>query len=52
MKILIAEDDPISRHLLERLLVQWSYDVVVTTDGVEAWYLLQQPAQPLKLVVC
>ena len=46
MKVLIAEDDPISRHLLERLLVQWSYDVVATTDGVEAWYLLQQPDAP------
>ncbi len=36
MRILIAEDDPVSRRLLEAKLVKWGYDVVVTCDGNEA----------------
>jgi DNA-binding response OmpR family regulator len=40
MRILIAEDDPTSRVLLERLLTKWGYEVVVTSDGAEAWEVL------------
>ncbi len=46
MKILIAEDDPISRRLLEAKLVKWGYDVVVTTDGNEALEALQAKDAP------
>ena len=46
MKILIAEDDPISRRLLQAALSKWGYDVVVTTNGREAWDALQQPDAP------
>ncbi len=46
MRILIAEDDPVSRHLLETFLVKWSYQVVVATDGAEAWRILQQEDPP------
>ena len=35
MRVLIAEDDVVSRCLLEATLVKWGYDVVVTNDG---WY--------------
>jgi two-component system cell cycle response regulator len=41
VKILIAEDDPVSRRLLEVFLGKWGYDVVVTSDGNEAWEMLQ-----------
>lgn len=41
MKILIAEDDPVSRKLLETALTRWNYEVVVTTDGAKAWDALQ-----------
>jgi len=41
MKVLIAEDDPISRRMLEAFLVKWGYEVVVTTQGEEAWAALQ-----------
>jgi diguanylate cyclase (GGDEF)-like protein len=44
--ILVADDDPIGRHLLERLLVQWSYDVVVASDGDEAWWTLSREDGP------
>lgn len=46
MKILIAEDDPISRRLLEAMLIKWGYEVVVTGDGAEAWAALQQDDAP------
>ena len=46
MKILIAEDDPVSRKLLETLLIKWGYDVVVTCDGEQAWEKLHQKDSP------
>ncbi|MCB0209782.1 MAG: response regulator transcription factor [Anaerolineae bacterium] len=46
MKILIAEDDLVSRHLLQVKLRQWGYDVVETKDGQEAWQALQQEDSP------
>ena len=46
MKILIAEDDPVSRRLLEAKLVKWGYDVVVTCDGDEAWEALRAEDAP------
>jgi PAS domain S-box-containing protein len=46
MKILIAEDDPVSRRLLEAKLVKWGYDVVVTCDGDEAWKALRAEDAP------
>ena len=46
MRILIAEDDPTSRVLLERLLTKWGYEVVVTSDGAEAWEMLDGDDAP------
>jgi two-component system chemotaxis response regulator CheY len=46
VKVLIAEDDPVSRRLLEAFLGKWGYDVVVTSDGSEAWEVLQKPEAP------
>ena len=46
MKVLIAEDDSISRRLLEAFLRKWGYDVIVTSDGREAWEALQNPEAP------
>jgi len=46
MKILVADDDPVSRRLLEILLNKWGFDVTVATDGHEAWRELQNPASP------
>jgi DNA-binding response OmpR family regulator len=37
MKVLIAEDDPDSRELLGWMLQKLGYQVVVTTNGKEAW---------------
>jgi DNA-binding response OmpR family regulator len=46
MKILIAEDDLVSRKMLEATLVRWGYQVVVTSDGAEALQALQEPEAP------
>jgi PleD family two-component response regulator len=46
MKILLAEDEAVSRSALSRLLERWGYEVVLTTDGAAAWHVLQQPEPP------
>ena len=40
MKILIADDSIVSRHLLEATLRKWGYEVVVACDGGEALEVL------------
>ena len=45
-KIVIAEDDPISRRLLEVFLTRWGYQVAVATSGTEALELLEQEDAP------
>ncbi|MBK9169837.1 MAG: diguanylate cyclase [Bryobacterales bacterium] len=50
MRILIAEDDPISRRLLETILGKWGYEVVVAHDGDQAWKHLQGDDAP-RLVI-
>jgi diguanylate cyclase (GGDEF)-like protein len=51
MRILIAEDEAISRRLLQRKLEQWGYDVVAAVDGTEAWAFLQEPDAPRMAVL-
>jgi two-component system cell cycle response regulator len=46
VNVLIAEDDMVSRRLLEAILTKWGYEVTVTRDGVEAWEVLQGAAPP------
>ncbi|MCP4376971.1 MAG: diguanylate cyclase [bacterium] len=46
MRILIAEDDPVSRRLLEATLSNWGHEVVVTCDGKEAMKALMEPDPP------
>ncbi len=51
MKILIAEDDSISRRLLQAALVKWGYEVTVTADGRAAWEVLQSADPPRLLIL-
>jgi len=46
MRILIAEDDAVSRRLLENTLKKWRYDVISTTNGAEAVRVLASPDAP------
>ena len=48
--VLIAEDDTISRRLLEATLVRWGYRVVAVENGEKAWAVLSVPGSP-RLVV-
>lgn len=41
MKVLIAEDDDVSRRVLETLLRKWGYEVTATLDGEAAWDVFQ-----------
>lgn len=41
MKILIAEDDSVSRCLLEVTLTKWGFEVISTSDGHQALEVLQ-----------
>ena len=46
MKILIADDDTITRVAIGRLLEKWGYDVVQANDGSEAWESVCQEDPP------
>jgi two-component system, NtrC family, sensor kinase len=47
MKILIADDDPVSRRLLQNYLEKWGYEVTTAQDGAEAWRLFEGDAFPM-----
>ncbi|MCI0464413.1 MAG: response regulator [Gemmataceae bacterium] len=46
MKILIAEDDPLYRHLIQTTLAEWGYEVVTAEEGEAAWRILQGADTP------
>jgi len=46
MRILIAEDDPVSCLILERTLTGWGHEVTVATDGKQAWDVLRRADAP------
>lgn len=46
MRILLADDDPAFRHLIEGILVKWGYQVVICANGSEAWGVLQWKNPP------
>ena len=45
-RILIADDNLVFQRVLRTILTQWGYDVVVASDGDEAWRLLQADDAP------
>ena len=51
MKILIAEDDKISRRILQMNLTTAGHEVIVTEDGAAAWAILESDDSPPKLAV-
>jgi two-component system, cell cycle response regulator len=50
LKVLIADDNSVSRLLLERLLSKWGYEVIQANDGARAWEILQTEDPP-RLVI-
>ena len=49
MRILVAEDERITRRLLQRQLEQWGHEVVTAEDGAQAWDRFQQ--EPFDVIV-
>jgi two-component system, NtrC family, sensor kinase len=47
MKVLIADDDPVSRRLLQSYLQKWGHEVIATVNGAEAWRQIQTEGFPL-----
>jgi two-component system NtrC family sensor kinase len=47
MKILIADDDSVSRRLLQNYLQKWGYEVTPAQDGAEAWRLFENDLFPM-----
>src|SRR6202451_2410868 len=45
-RILVSEDDPVSRRLLELFLVKWGFEVAVATTGTEALTMLERMDAP------
>jgi sigma-B regulation protein RsbU (phosphoserine phosphatase) len=46
MKILIAEDERITRRTLQRQLEKWGHEVVAAEDGQEAWEQYRKQDEP------
>ncbi|HXO31304.1 MAG TPA: diguanylate cyclase [Candidatus Acidoferrales bacterium] len=44
--VLIAEDDPLFRRILERWFQQWDYRVMAVENGLDAWEVLQREDAP------
>ncbi len=50
MRVLIADDDQISRKVVKSLLSKWGYEAVEVGDGEQAWTILQEEDSP-RLVI-
>lgn len=47
MRLLIAEDDAVSRRMLELTLKSWGYEVIITENGDDALTVLEDKKAPL-----
>ncbi len=46
MRVLVADDDPLTLHMVVYRLRQWGHEVVTCSDGGEAWKILQSDQAP------
>jgi two-component system chemotaxis response regulator CheY len=51
MRILLADDNLVFQEVLQSMLTQWGHDVVVASDGDEAWCRLQNEEGPLLAIL-
>ena len=51
LRVLVAEDDPMFRRILQSWLQTWSHEVVVAENGARAWDILQQEQPPELLIL-
>jgi len=45
-RVLVAEDDSVTREILKQWIARWGYEIVVANNGAEAWEVLQQERPP------
>jgi two-component system cell cycle response regulator len=50
MKVMIVDDEPISRRILENFLIECGYEVLSASDGMGALEIIQSPDAP-RLVI-
>jgi diguanylate cyclase (GGDEF)-like protein len=51
MKVLIADDSAPSRAMLKGSLSRWGYEVILATNGAEAWEVMAQPDPPAMAIL-
>jgi two-component system cell cycle response regulator len=51
MKVLIADDNALSRKVLRDSLSNWGYEVILAENGAEAWEILNRPDAPAMAVL-
>jgi two-component system cell cycle response regulator len=51
MKVLVAEDDPMSARLVSKVLSDDGYEVVLATDGLDAVRMMEQPDAPQLVIL-
>jgi len=51
MRILVAEDQSVSRHILVANLCKWGYNVTAVEDGTRAWAALQADEAPQLVIL-
>jgi DNA-binding response OmpR family regulator len=47
MKVLLADDDAVSRKLLQSYLQKWGHEVVTAENGAQAWQMFAEQEFPL-----
>lgn len=50
-RVLLAEDEPVTRRLLEAQMTRFGFEVVSVNDGLSAWEVLQSPNAPSLVVL-
>ena len=51
LRVLVADDEPVSRTVVAAILRKGGYPVQLATDGEQAWRILQQPDPPALVVM-
>jgi DNA-binding response OmpR family regulator len=49
MKIIIVDDEPVARAILQRTLENFGHEVIATSNGLEAWEKFDR--EPVRLIV-
>ena len=51
MRVLIVDDDPVTRVVMEWQLAKWGYEVSAAPDGEPAWVMVGRIDEPLIVIV-